>query len=123
MRSRVAVIEDDPAIGAMLDRFLRMEGFDTTIIKDGRSASGALASGRFDAAILDVTLPGKDGITILRELRDASTTRELPVVILSAKSDQQTTWDGWRAGASYVMPKPFSPDELIRVLRSAIRDR
>lgn len=117
---RVAIIEDDPAIGPMLGRLLKMEGFEPTVISDGRSAASALSSGKFDAAILDVMLPGKDGLDVLRELRSEPRTMDLPVVMLTAKTDDKTTWDGWQAGANYFMTKPFEPDELIRVLRSAI---
>jgi DNA-binding response OmpR family regulator len=117
---RIAIIEDDPEIGPMLSKLLKMEGFDATVINDGTHAAGTLSSGGFAAAVLDVMLPGKDGITILRELRRAASTKRLPVVMLSASTDDATTWEGWRAGASYFMAKPFEPEELIRVLRSAM---
>jgi DNA-binding response OmpR family regulator len=117
---RVAIIEDDPAIGPMLSRLLKMEGFEPTVISDGRTAASALSSGKFVAAVLDVMLPGKDGIEVLRELRSDSRTKDLPVVMLTAKVDDKTTWDGWQAGANYFMTKPFEPDELVRVLRTAI---
>jgi len=120
MRSRVAIIEDDPAIGPMLSEILSLEGFDTTVINNGRKAAGVLRSGGYDAALLDVMLPGKDGIAILRELRSADATKDLPVVMLTAKVDDTTTWEGWRAGANYFVQKPFEPDALVRVLRSLI---
>jgi DNA-binding response OmpR family regulator len=117
---RIAIVEDDPEIGPMLSRLLKLEGFDTTVISDGRTAAQRVSAGGFVAAVLDVMLPGKDGIEILRELRSAQTTKDLPVVMLSAKTDDKTTWDGWRAGANYYMAKPFEPEELVRVLRTAI---
>src|SRR5688572_22680714 len=103
---RVAIIEDDPAIGPMLSRLLKMEGFEPTVFSDGRTAASALSSGKFVAAVLDVMLPGKDGIEVLRELRSDSRTKDLPVVMLTAKVDDKTTWDGWQAGANYFMTKP-----------------
>jgi DNA-binding response OmpR family regulator len=117
---RIAIVEDDPAVGPMLSEILKMEGFETTVINDGQTAAERVRAGGFTAAVLDVMLPGKDGITVLRELRNAEATKALPIVMLSAKTDDQTTWDGWRAGANYYMPKPFEPEELIRVLRSVI---
>jgi DNA-binding response OmpR family regulator len=116
----IAIVEDDPEIGPMLSKLLRMEGFEATVINDGRLAAGALSSGRYAAAVLDVMLPGKDGISILRDLRSVDATKRLPVVMLSARTDDATTWEGWREGASYFMAKPFDPEELIRVLRSAM---
>jgi DNA-binding response OmpR family regulator len=119
-KRRIAVVEDDAAVGDMLGQFLTLEGFDVVVVRDGRAASAAVRSSAPDAVVLDVMLPGKDGITILRELRDAPTTAHLPIVMLTAKSDDATTWQGWRAGADYFMPKPFEPDELSRVLRSIL---
>jgi DNA-binding response OmpR family regulator len=118
--ARVAVIEDDPAIGPMLDRILRMEGFQVTVVNDGAAALPALRAGGYNAAILDVMLPGKDGLTILREIRETAETELLPVVMLTAKKDDETTWQGWKAGASYFLSKPFDPEELIRILRSVL---
>lgn len=119
-KHRVAVVEDDAAIGAMLDKLLTLEGFDVVVLSDGMSASAGVQRTAPDAVVLDVMLPGKDGITILRELRESPPTAHLPIVMLTAKRDDATTWQGWSAGANYFMPKPFAPDELVRVLRSII---
>lgn len=118
--NRVAVIEDDPEIGPMLRRILKLEGFEATVIDEGGAALASLRSGNYRAAIVDVMMPGKDGITILREIRSTAETAALPVVMLTAKHDDTTTWEGWRAGANYFMTKPFEPDELVRVLRSVL---
>ena len=123
MGSRVAVIEDDPAIGPMLNDILRLDGFEVTVIRDGLQAVPALSAGGYEAAIIDIMLPGKDGITILREIREGSRTRNLPVVMLTARSDDATTWEGWKAGANYFMSKPFDPQELVQVLRSVVDRR
>jgi DNA-binding response OmpR family regulator len=114
---RIAIVEDDPNIGPMISRALKLEGFEPTVINDGKTAARRVSSGGYSAAILDVMLPGKDGIEVLHELRAAAETKDLPVVMLSAKSDPMTTWDGWREGANYYMTKPFDPEELVKVLR------
>ncbi len=123
MGTRVAVVEDDPAIGPMLNDILRLDGFEVTVISDGLQAVPALSAGGYEAAVIDVMLPGKDGIEILRELRDGARTRHLPVVMLTAKADDATTWEGWKAGANYFMTKPFDPDELLQVLRSVVEHK
>jgi DNA-binding response OmpR family regulator len=123
MREKVAVFEDDEAIATLLKRLLAMEGYDVTVVRDGRLAVRVLESGSFDAALLDVTLPGKDGISIMREIRDNPPTRTLPVVMLTAKTDIGTTWEGWKAGCDLYVTKPFDPEELIRGLRSVIGSR
>ena len=118
--AHIAVIEDDPEIGPMLGRILKLEGFEATLINQGITALASLRHGNFQAAILDVMLPGKDGLSILREIRDTSETASLPVIMLTAKIDDTTTWEGWKAGANYFMTKPFDPDELVRVLHEVL---
>jgi DNA-binding response OmpR family regulator len=119
-KPRVAVVEDDASIGVMITQSLALEGFDVTVFTDGTSASARVRTAAPDAVVLDIMLPGKDGLTILRELRQSPATAELPIVMLSAKTDSSTAWQGWTGGANYVMPKPFAPDELARVLHSLI---
>jgi two-component system response regulator MtrA len=114
---RVLVVEDDPAVGHMIDQILTLEGFRTTLVGDGRRALDALMTNTFDIVVLDVMLPGMDGIEIMKAIRDEPTTAMVPVVILSAKTDEATTWAGWKAGCNYYMTKPFDPDELLTILK------
>ena len=123
MGTRVAVFEDDEALATSLKRLLAMEGYDVTVVRDGRLAVRVLENGSFDAALLDVTLPGKDGISIMREIRDNPPTRTLPVVMLTTKTDVGTTWEGWQAGCDLYVTKPFDPEQLIRGLKDVIRSR
>lgn len=88
MGRRIAVIEDDPAVGVMLGKIFRKHGFDATVIDDGRRALAALRAGQYDAAVLDVMLPGADGITILREIRNDPRKGRLPIVLLTASRDE-----------------------------------
>jgi DNA-binding response OmpR family regulator len=90
------------------------------VVPDGNLAVSMLRTGGYRAAVLDVMLPGKDGLEILREVRETAATRRLPVVMLTARANDATTWEGWKAGANYFLKKPFDPDELVRVLRSII---
>ncbi|MEX2556496.1 MAG: response regulator transcription factor [Actinomycetota bacterium] len=117
MAQRVAVIEDDPAIGSMLKTILALEGYEVATFGDGKSAVPSLRSGRFDAVILDIMLPGQDGIAVLRDIRGAHETERIPVVMLTAKTDDVTTWAGWQAGCDWFLTKPFDPDDIVRVLR------
>jgi DNA-binding response OmpR family regulator len=120
MIPRIAIIEDDPEISSMLEKLLRMDGFEVTVFPDGRPALPILRSGDYDAAILDVMLPGKDGITIMQEIRSAAETERLPVLMLTAKTDDASTFAGWKAGCNYFMNKPFDPVELVEVLRRVL---
>lgn len=120
MKDRILVVEDDPVLGPMLRKILQKNGFKVSIVNDGRRALPALSSGSYDAAILDVMLPGIDGITVLHQLRSSERNGNLPVLLLTAKADDATTWTGWKAGADYFMSKPFDSGELVRVLRSIV---
>lgn len=120
MKDRILIVEDDPVLGPMLGKILQKNGFKASIVNDGRRALSALSSGSYDAAILDVMLPGIDGITILDQLRSGERNARLPVLLLTAKGDDATTWSGWKAGANYFMSKPFDSSELVRVLRSIV---
>lgn len=120
MNTRVLVIEDDPVLGPMLETILGLEGFDVKVVSDGASAIEMLSSGTYKAAVLDVMLPGKDGVSIMREIRKMQETAELPVVMLTAKTDPETTWAGWQAGCDLYMSKPFDPEQLAKELRRLV---
>lgn len=120
MKRRIAVVEDDESIAALLRSLLAMEGFEVTVVPDGTRALRILAGGGFDAAVLDVMLPGKDGISVLQEVRRNPPTSTLPVVMLSAKTDDRTTWEGWRAGCDLYVTKPFDPEQLVRAIKGMV---
>ena len=117
MTKRVLVVEDDAAVSHMITQILRAEGYESTAAEEGRSALDLLRSQPFDIVILDVMLPGMDGISILKAIREEPSLNGVPVLMLSAKTDDATTWAGWRAGCDYYMTKPFDPDELISILK------
>jgi two-component system, OmpR family, response regulator MtrA len=117
MSKHMLVVEDEAAISHMIAQILKIEGYTCVVVADGRRALDVLRSGTFDLVLLDVMLPGKDGITILKEIRDEPTLSAVPVVMLSAKTDDATTWAGWRAGCNYYMTKPFDPDQLLAILK------
>ena len=101
----------------MVADILRIEGFEPVVVSEGRKVLDVLRSQPFDMVILDVMLPGLDGISIMRGIRDDAQTAHIPVVMLTAKTDDESTWAGWRAGCDYYMTKPFDPDELLAILR------
>lgn len=118
MPKRLLIAEDDQAIGSMVSDILRIEGFDSVVVSEGRKVLEVLRSQPFDMVLLDVMLPGLDGLSIMREIRDDPQTSHIPVVMLTAKTDDESTWAGWRAGCNYYMTKPFDPDELLAILHS-----
>jgi DNA-binding response OmpR family regulator len=116
---RVLIVEDELRIRDFLTRGLEAEGFAVRGTDNGVEGLGLALHERFDLVVLDLLLPGLDGLTVLRRLRDARP--GLPVLILSARSDLPTKLRGFELGASDYVPKPFSLDELIARIRVQAR--
>jgi two-component system, OmpR family, response regulator len=116
---QILVIEDEPRILAFLARGLEAEGFRVDAADTGPMGLKQALASSYDAVILDLLLPGLDGLTILRELQQR--VPELPVVIVSARSDLPTKLRGFGLGASDYLAKPFALDELVARLRVQLR--
>lgn len=115
---QVLVVDDEPDIRQFLEMTLQMSDYDVITAGDGLEAEALARSVLPDVIILDVMMPGIDGISVLRNLRSDPVTQEIPVVLLTAKSSDPDVWSGWEAGANYYMAKPFDIDHLLRFLRS-----
>jgi two-component system OmpR family response regulator len=116
---RILVVDDEPRILEFVARGLEAEGFAVDSAADGASALVAAERVAYDVVVLDLLLPRVDGLTVLRELRGRQP--QLPVVILSARSDLATKLRGFQLGASDYLAKPFSLDELIARVRVHLR--
>src|SRR3954453_19516266 len=116
---RILVVEDEPRILAFLARGLEAEGFSVDGARDGIEALRFAKRGTYDLVLLDLLLPGRDGLSVLHEL--GRLRPELPVVIVSARSDLPTKLRGFGLGASDYLSKPFSFDELVARIRVALR--
>jgi DNA-binding response OmpR family regulator len=117
--SELLIVEDEPRLAAALEKGLRAHGFTTVVATDGRSAL-ALARGRaFTLAILDLGLPGIDGLEVLRGLRAAG--RTYPVIILSARDEVVDKVAGLEIGADDYLTKPFAIEELVARVRVRLR--
>jgi DNA-binding response OmpR family regulator len=116
---RILVIEDEPRILAFLARGLEAEGFTVDGAPDGPAGLQRTAHGSYDLVILDLLLPGLDGLAVLHELQRMRP--ELPVVIVSARSDLDTKLRGFGLGACDYLSKPFSFDELLARVRAQLR--
>jgi DNA-binding response OmpR family regulator len=116
---RILVIEDEPLILSFLSRGLAAEGFVVDGAGEGRGGLARALRETYDLVVLDLLLPQLDGLTVLRELQRQRP--ELPVVIVSARSDLQTKLRGFGLGASDYVSKPFSLDELLARVRAQLR--
>jgi two-component system response regulator MtrA len=115
---RVLVVDDDAALAEMLTIVLRQEGFDTRMVTRGDEALDAFRDYKPDVVLLDLMLPGKDGIDVCKEIRAES---GVPIVMLTAKGDTVDVVVGLESGADDYVVKPFKPKELVARIRARVR--
>jgi two-component system, OmpR family, response regulator MprA len=115
----VLVVDDDYAIRESLDRSLRANGYDVELASDGTEALRAIDGAPFDVVVLDVLMPGRDGIDVCRTLRAAG--NRVPILILTARDTVSDRVAGLEAGADDYLVKPFALEELIARLRALVR--
>lgn len=118
---RILIIEDDVRLADLIARVLRQEHFDVEIAHDGTTGLDLALTGTFDAAIVDRMLPGMDGVSLIRELRDAHV--DTPALMLTARGELHERVEGLRAGADDYLGKPFAFDELLARLDAILRRR
>jgi DNA-binding response OmpR family regulator len=116
---RILVVEDEVRIAAFLARAFEAEGFGVDVVGDGEQGVARALTGDYGLVILDLLLPGRDGLDALEELHRRRA--ELPVLILSARGDLQTKLRGFELGAVDYVAKPFSLDELLARARVQLR--
>src|SRR3954449_12818810 len=116
---RILVVDDEPAVREALERILRLDGFEVAIACDGREAVRSQAAAPADAILLDVLMPGLDGLEVCRRLRD--TGDRTPVLMLTARDAVDDRVAGLEAGADDYLPKPFALEELLARLRALLR--
>jgi DNA-binding response OmpR family regulator len=118
--NRILIAEDEPRIAAFLEKGLRANGFTTTVVENGDDAIGWVQTGEFDVLILDLGLSGKDGWTVLEELRGQG--EQLPIIILTARDDVRDTVAALEGGANDYITKPFRFEELLARVRVQLRN-
>jgi two-component system, OmpR family, response regulator len=116
---RILLVEDDRDLGPAIAHALRAENFAVDLVDDGVDAAHSGETEHYDAAVLDLGLPGLDGVSVLRAWRAAR--RDLPVLILTARDGWSDKVAGFKAGADDYLVKPFRVEELVMRLRALIR--
>src|ERR1041384_4800883 len=106
---RVLVVEDNKKTAAFISKALKSEGFAANVLEDGDKALLTIASTPFDAVVLDIMLPGRDGLSVVRQLRAG--TNRTPVLLLSARGEVNERVEGLNAGADDYLAKPFALEE------------
>jgi two-component system, OmpR family, alkaline phosphatase synthesis response regulator PhoP len=121
MARRALVVEDDPDIVELLVHYLSADGWTVDALADGRRALERARAGGYQLVILDLQLPGMDGLALCAELRREPATRDLPIVMLTARGDEADRIVGLEMGADDYVVKPFSPKELVARVRALFR--
>jgi two-component system response regulator QseB len=118
---RLLLVEDDAMIGAAAQEGLRRDGHAVDWVRDGAQASAALANGVYEAMLLDLGLPKRDGLSVLREVRAKRS--DIPVIVITARDAVADRVAGLDAGADDYLVKPFDLDELAARIRAVVRRR
>src|SRR5574343_730652 len=116
---RVLVVDDDVRLRDLLKRYLGEQGFNVKVVNDAAQMDRALLREHFDIMVLDLMLPGEDGLSICRRLR--GTDNSIPIVMLTAKGDDVDRIIGLEMGADDYLPKPFNPRELVARIHAVLR--
>jgi DNA-binding response OmpR family regulator len=121
MSKKILVIEDDKDIVELLKHYLEKESFKLKDVSDGFSGLKAVKVGDFDLIILDIMLPEMDGLKVCRELRGDPKTASIPIIMLTAKTEETDKIVGLEIGADDYVTKPFSPRELVARVKALLR--
>jgi DNA-binding response OmpR family regulator len=119
--ARILIAEDDPDIGQLVVHYLRKAGFAATLVASGRDVLPRVRRELPDMLVLDLMLPGLDGLQICRALRAEAQTAAVPIIMLTAKADEADRIAGLELGADDYITKPFSPNEVVARVRALLR--
>ena len=118
-KAKLLVVEDDPNLGDILQEYLQMKGYDTTLCRDGEEGWNKFKKDKFDLCLLDVMMPKKDGFTLAKEIKKVQ--EDQPVLFLTAKNQKEDVIDGLKIGADDYLTKPFWPEELRARVQARLR--
>jgi len=121
MSTRLLLIDDDARLSAMVADYLRGSGYDVSVAGSLAEGREALSAGAHDALVLDLMLPDGDGLALCRELRGNPRTRQLPLLMLTARGEPMDRIVGLEMGADDYLPKPFEPRELLARVKALLR--
>jgi len=118
---KIIVVDDDARLRDLLNRYLTEQGYAVRAVHEAAEMNRQLGRERYDLMILDLMLPGEDGLSICRRLRGAG--ESMPIIMLTAKGDDVDRIVGLEVGADDYLPKPFNPRELVARIQAVLRRR
>jgi DNA-binding response OmpR family regulator len=116
----ILIAEDDPDIRRLLGKLLVMEGHEVADAADGEAAMASLRKSVPDLVLLDIMMPRKDGLTVLKDMRTEGIREKTKVMLLTAKNSESDWLRGYKAGADAYMPKPFDPEVLLTAIEDIL---
>ncbi len=119
MESNILLVEDDPNLGSVLQEYLQIKGYHTTLKCDGEEGWNEFQNREYDLCVLDVMMPKKDGFELAAQIRTINHT--VPIIFLTAKGMKDDKMEGFRIGADDYVTKPFSADELLCRIQAVLR--
>jgi two-component system alkaline phosphatase synthesis response regulator PhoP len=119
--TRILVAEDDPDIGNLLDHYLKKAGFIATVVTSGREVMPQIKRQAPDLVVLDIMLPGLDGLEVCRAIRSDPHSAAIPIIMLTARGEESDRIVGLELGADDYITKPFSPNEVVARIRALLR--
>src|SRR5262245_18824790 len=120
-KTKVLVVDDDARLRDLINRYLSEQGYAVRMVSDGTKMNRQLSRERYDLMILDLMLPGEDGLSICRRLRGGG--ENMPIIMLTAKGDDVDRIVGLEIGADDYLAKPFNPRELVARIQAVLRRR
>ena len=116
---KILIVDDDPGLSSLLERFFTSKGYRTRAVPNVEQMDRLLAREVFNLVVLDLMLPGEDGLSACRRLRAAN--NQIPIIMLTAKGDELSRIKGLELGADDYLAKPFNPDELMARVKAVLR--
>ncbi len=117
MKKKVLIVDDEEVIRKLLRMNLLKWGYEVTEAADGSEAMDRIGSDHYDLLICDILMPKKDGWQVLREVKSNPDTKDIPVIVLTAKNEDSDMFNGYDHGANYYMTKPFTKAQLLHGLK------
>jgi DNA-binding NtrC family response regulator len=116
---KILIVDDDPIVLDSCRLILEAEGFDVFVVPSAKKALDAMKNDHFDLLLIDVKMPGHDGMYLMKEVKERWP--EIPVIVMSGYPTPETITDGIAMGAAKFIAKPFTPDELLEIVRQVIQ--
>jgi len=123
MAETILVVDDDPGIVRVVEINLTQEGYQVCKAADGEEALASIAAAPPDLVVLDVMMPKMDGFEALKRLKGDPATADIPIIMLTARAQDEDVFEGYGTGAQWYLPKPFDPLELRQVVRHLLNTR